>query len=156
MALRLGGSFVIMMQSGGIYTLVSFTDSHFAVKICEVNIQLNCDPPSPAWRYCPTRAVASSFLRFLDHTQRLITVDRTPLDAWSVCHRDLYLTTHNTHNRHTSMPPVGFEPTVSAGERPWTCALDRAATGTGKLWLSVQYISKILFFFSKETYQAVP
>ena len=30
------------------------------------------------------------------------------------------------------MPPVGFEPTVSAGERPQTYALDRAATGTGK------------------------
>ena len=29
------------------------------------------------------------------------------------------------------MPPVGFEPKVSAGERPETYALDRAATGTG-------------------------
>ena len=29
------------------------------------------------------------------------------------------------------MPPVGFEPTISAGEGPKTYALDRAATGTG-------------------------
>ena len=29
------------------------------------------------------------------------------------------------------MPPAGFEPTISAGERPQTFALDRAATGTG-------------------------
>ena len=29
------------------------------------------------------------------------------------------------------MPWVGFEPTISAGERPQTYALDRAATGTG-------------------------
>ena len=29
------------------------------------------------------------------------------------------------------MPPVGFEPTIAAGERPKTYALDRAATGTG-------------------------
>ena len=29
------------------------------------------------------------------------------------------------------MSPVGFEPTISAGERPQTDALDRAATGTG-------------------------
>ena len=29
------------------------------------------------------------------------------------------------------MPPVEFEPTISAGERPQTYALDRAATGTG-------------------------
>ena len=40
--------------------------------------------------------------------------------------RDLYLTTLNTHNRQTSMPPVGFEPTIPAGERPKTYALDRA------------------------------
>ena len=38
---------------------------------------------------------------------------------------------HNTHNRQTSMPPVGFEPTISAGERPKTYALDRAATISG-------------------------
>ena len=29
------------------------------------------------------------------------------------------------------MPPVGLEPTISAGERLQTYALDRAATGTG-------------------------
>ena len=29
------------------------------------------------------------------------------------------------------MPRVGFEPTISAGERPKTYALDRPATGTG-------------------------
>jgi hypothetical protein len=29
------------------------------------------------------------------------------------------------------MPPVGFESTISAGERPQTYALERAATGTG-------------------------
>ena len=29
------------------------------------------------------------------------------------------------------MPPVGFEPTISAGERPQTYVLDPAATGTG-------------------------
>ena len=29
------------------------------------------------------------------------------------------------------MPQVGFEPTIAAGERPYTYALDCAATGTG-------------------------
>ena len=29
------------------------------------------------------------------------------------------------------MPPVGFEPTISAGERRQTHALDRSATGIG-------------------------
>jgi len=75
--------------------------------------------------------MASSFLRFLDHTQRRTTVGRIPLVEWSARRRDLYLTTHNTHNRQTSMPPVRFKPTISAGERPQTYALDRAATGTG-------------------------
>jgi hypothetical protein len=92
-------------------------------------------------------------LRFLDYTQRCTTVGRTPLDdcspprrAFEVCHprcvfrynglgyvivKKRHLTTHNTHNRQTSMPPVGFEPTISAGERPQTSTLDRAATRTG-------------------------
>ena len=67
---------------------------------------------------------------FRDHTQRRTTVGRTPLDEWSVLRRDLYLTTCNTHNRQTSMHPAGFEITISAGKRPQTYVLDRAATGT--------------------------
>jgi hypothetical protein len=39
------------------------------------------------------------FWMFLDHTRRRSTVGRTPLDEWSARRRDLYLTTHNTHNR---------------------------------------------------------
>jgi len=83
------------------------------------------------WRCDPKRAMASSFLRFLDHTQRRTIVGRTLLDVWSARRRDLYLTAHNNHNRQTSMPSVGFEPTISAGERPQTYALERAATVTG-------------------------
>ena len=66
-----------------------------------------------------------------DHTQGHTTVGRTPLDKWSARRRDLYLTTHNTHNRQTSMPPAGFEPAIPAGDRPQTHALDRSATGIG-------------------------
>ena len=58
------------------------------------------------------------FLMLLDHTQRRSTVGRTPLDEWSARRRDLYLTTQDTHNRQISMPAVGFEPKISAGERP--------------------------------------
>ena len=43
-------------------------------------------------------------------------------------------TTYNTHKRQTSMPPAGFEPTISAGERPQTHTVGRAATGIG-FWL---------------------
>ena len=50
------------------------------------------------------------------------------------------------------MPPVGFEPTISAGERPQTHALDRAATGTGikKIFknLNLRISSNILFYFN--------
>jgi len=81
-------------------------------------------PPPPQW------ARTSSFTRFLDHTQRSTTVGRIPLDEWSARRRDLYLTTHKTYNKQTPMPTVGFESTVSAGERPQTYVLDRAAIGT--------------------------
>jgi len=55
------------------------------------------------WCHSPQWARASSFARFLDHT-RLTKVDRTPLDEGSADGRDFYLTTHNSHNRQTSMP----------------------------------------------------
>ena len=82
----------------------------------------------------PTPAMVSPFTRFIDHTQRPTTVGRTHLDEWSARRTDLYLTTHNTHNRQTSMlppPPVGFEPAASADERPQTYSLARAVTGIG-------------------------
>ena len=37
------------------------------------------------------------------------------------------------------MPPVGFEPTISAGERPKTYALDRAAIGIGNSASEIEY-----------------
>ena len=37
------------------------------------------------------------------------------------------------------MPPVGFEPTISAGEQPQTYALDRAATGTGSYFVRTKH-----------------
>ena len=83
------------------------------------------------WCDSPKWAKPSSFTSFLDLI-RLITVGRTPLDEISVRRRDFYLTTHNNHKRQTSMIPVGFEPTISTGERQQTHALDSAATGTGR------------------------
>jgi hypothetical protein len=64
--------------------------------------------------------------------------------------REFYLSTHNNHNRQTSMPPVGFEHTISAGERPHTHALNRTATGTGKtfslLILNIIFLYRPMFF----------
>ena len=73
--------------------------------------------PPPQWARAHWGAVA----RFLDHTQRRTTVGWTPLDEWSSHRRDLYLTKHDTHNRETSMLPVGFEPPQlqqASGRRP--------------------------------------
>jgi hypothetical protein len=62
-------------------------------------------------------------------TLRYTTLGNTSLKKWYARRRDLYLTTHNTQKRQTSMPPAGFELAVSAIERPQTHALDRAITG---------------------------
>jgi hypothetical protein len=44
------------------------------------------------------------------------------------------------------MPTVGFEPTISAGDRPQTDALDRAATGIGKqVFYQIQIINYTLY-----------
>jgi len=85
--------------------------------------------PSVALR--PYAAPAFSFLQFVHHTKRRTTFGRNPLDERSAHRRDLYLTTHNTHNRPTTMPSAGYETTISTGERPRTQALDRAVTGIG-------------------------
>jgi hypothetical protein len=82
------------------------------------------------WRDSPQRATTPSFTSFLNNTQRRITVGRTPLVEWSARRSDLYLITHNTLNRQTSMSPLGFEPTISAGKRLHTYALDRIAMGS--------------------------
>jgi len=76
------------------------------------------------WRESPQWARASSFTRYLDHTQSVGL-----LEEWSTRCRGLYLITHKT-NREASMSPEGFEPTISTGERPQTYALDCAVTGT--------------------------
>ena len=61
-------------------------------------------------------------------TLRHTTFIRT-LEKRSARRRDLYMTTHNTHNGQRSMPQVGFKPAIPARERPQTHALDRAPTG---------------------------
>ena len=64
-------------------------------------------------------------------TLRHTTLGRAPLDGWSARRRDLYLTTHNTHNKQTSMPPAGFKPLIPTSDLPQTHPLHLAATGLG-------------------------
>jgi len=49
------------------------------------------------------------------------------------------------------MLPVRFKPTISAGERPQTYVLDRAATGTGttrNVWWRIKFTELYLAGFS--------
>ena len=50
------------------------------------------------------------------------------------------------------MPPVVFEPTISAGERPQTHALDRAATGIGS---DLTYTAKYYWTTLNMLYSAI-
>jgi hypothetical protein len=95
------------------------------------------------WRNSPSGPRPPHYRGFmiaLRHT----TLSRTPLDEWSARRVDLYLPTHNTHRRQTSMYPKGFEPTIRASERPQPHALDSAATGIGTGRLYPQEISLVL------------
>jgi hypothetical protein len=78
----------------------------------------------------------------LSITQQCTTFCRPPLAYWSARRRDLYLTTHNTRNRQTFMPPAGFEPTISAGGLTvWfvVCVFTNAYSWTILNWLSTHH-----------------
>ena len=112
-----------------------------------------CNLSSPMCVTCPTHDIFFSWLDsprgpgpprrwIFEITLRHATLGRTSLDEWSARRRDLYLTTHNSHNRQASMSPAGFEPAIPARERPQTQALDRAATGIDSPWYYMQEIHK--------------
>ena len=85
------------------------------------------------WHCDPTPVMASSFLRFLDHTQRRSTVGRTPPDEWSARRRDLYLTTHNTQS-------VGLHRTSDQLVAE-TCTWQHTTQSVGLLWTSDQLVA---------------
>ena len=73
-------------------------------------------------------------VEFLHHTQ-LDTHTHTQAcaspDEGSGRRRDLYMTTNNTHKRHTTTPLVGVVVRLAASEWAQTQALDHAAIGKG-------------------------
>ena len=77
-------------------------------------------PSRPGPRHC------WGFMIIHRHT----TLGRAPLDEWSAERRDLYLTTHSTHKRHTCIPMWGFKPSIPARECPQTHTSDCVATGS--------------------------
>jgi hypothetical protein len=68
------------------------------------------------WLHSPSAPRPS--VRVCSFTFRHTTLGRTPLDEWPARRRDLYLTSHNTHNRQTSMLPRGIQTRIPASERP--------------------------------------
>ena len=62
-----------------------------------------------------------------DTPQAVGPLDELPV--WPAPRRDLYLTTHNTHE--TSMPPTGFKPAIPTSERPQNDVLGCAAAEIG-------------------------
>ena len=85
------------------------------------------------WHNSPQWVMASSFTRFLDHTQRRTTIGTTPLDEWSARRRDLQL--HNTqHLQQTNIYDHGGIRTHDLSRR---AAADRADIGIGILWSTV-------------------
>jgi len=77
---------------------VSYTHQHFFFVV---------DLPSPSG---PGSSRCQSFTITLRHT----TIGRTPLDEWLARRRDLNLRRQNSHKKQTSMPPMGFKPTIPA------------------------------------------
>ena len=80
------------------------------------------------WHNSPQWARASSFTRFLDHTKRHTRIGRILVISSS----QRPLPDNQQHSQQKSMPPVGFEPTTPASERPQTYASGRADPGTGE------------------------
>jgi len=99
--------------------------------------------PPPPWRNSPYWTRASSWTRLHMIIHRRTTRGRSPLDDWSARSRDFYLITHKNQKRPTSMSSAGFEPTISASERPQTHTWDRAVAGIDHktyMWRHIEYL----------------
>jgi hypothetical protein len=108
--------------------------------------------PSVQWLYSPNRALASSFLRFLNHTE----LD-TRQDSSGRVIRGLYLhrTTQHINTRDKHHARAGFEPAIPVTRRPQPYAFVRAATGIGNPFSKLGYkISTIppTFFTASHIY----
>jgi len=67
---------------------------------------------------CPSGPRPPQFWSF-ENTLRRTILGRTPVDERSARRRDLYLTKHTFHKKHTFMPPTsGIRTRIPASERP--------------------------------------
>jgi hypothetical protein len=82
----------MLFQHCEIFGYVSVLGNEWVCHTCEILMHY------VFFFFSPTRAMASSFTRFLDHTQRRATVGRTPLErAISSSQRPLPDNTHQTN-----------------------------------------------------------
>jgi hypothetical protein len=90
--------------------------SKSTVYVCFITtvLTLRVSPPPPPQNATAPSGPGPPHSRGFKITLRHTTLGRTPLDEGSARSRPLYLSTHNTHNRQTSMPPAGFEPAIPA------------------------------------------
>ena len=101
-----------------------------------------CDLRLPA--HCGYRGLLLHLITVIETHTHTHALGMAPLDKESACRRDLYLETHITHTRQTSVLKVGFEPAIPASERPQTQALDRAFLNT-EFWGYKQFRCITLF-----------
>ena len=100
----------------------NFTDSsvtHFGLPTKEVTeaCVLDCCEGCN-WIYAGDTSPWSLPMTWSSITRRHTTLGRNPLDDWSAYHIALYVTTHNSHKRQSSMSPTDFEPAISANQLP--------------------------------------
>jgi len=72
------------------------------------------------WPLLPNHCRCRGLLLRLSTRNDTSTLSRTLSDDGSDRRRDLYLTTHETHNRQTSMLPAAFEPAFPVSQRRQT------------------------------------
>ena len=77
-----------------------------------------------------------------ESTLRQTTIGRTPLNDGHARRTDLYLTTHNTHYKETTMPLARFEPAILASLQSQNHVLDRLATGIGNISKNILLLMK--------------
>ena len=69
-----------------------------------------------------------------------------PLDEWSACRIDVYLTKLNANNRQSSILPAWFEPATPPSERPQINDRDGSATGIGVCGVPSDINFTLLFY----------
>ena len=80
------------------------------------------------------------------HSVVLITPCRISVDEGSTRRTDLYLTTHNTHERQLSIPSAGFEPAIQAIDRPQTHIVDLTATSNYSHWHNTKHLQSAYLY----------